>query len=53
MHLASSVPGVVELMLTEATEDFRKADKRRGPLAGTSALQPRRVLKYCHCKTSL
>ena len=26
MHLASTVPGGVEVMLTEATEDYRKAE---------------------------
>ena len=26
MHRASTVPGGVEVMLTEATEDFRKAE---------------------------
>ena len=26
MHLASAVPGGVEVMLTEATEDYRKAE---------------------------
>ena len=26
LHLASTVPGGIEVMLTEATEDYRKAE---------------------------